>query len=126
MKPKVCIITFPMPSESIYPLLFDLVKVVEPSTSELIVVSGNVPNEYLNGNYVLFDIKCSLPHKNLIKPKIISTFKWILINLLIQIKILKIILKLEKVDIIIFFIGLPYVIFPILASKIKKIKVVCY
>lgn len=126
--PRICIITFPLPSKSIYALLFDLVKILEPLSSKLYVLTGGVPEAQVAGkNVQIIDVGEAMPFRGSINPAWLSTTIWILKILRIQLKMSQAMFKICKdVDIVIFFIGIPNLLLPMIIAKIRKKKVVWY
>lgn len=125
---KICVITFPLPSKSIYTVLFDLLKILDPLSDSLYVVTGGIPKTNSFSEKLQFiDIGSYMPHKQSIRPSSISSLIWILKCLVIQVKLSIAMLKVSKnVDIVIFFIGIPYLLMPMLVAKICKKKIVWY
>jgi hypothetical protein len=125
---NICVVTFPLPSKSIYALLFDLVKILEPLSSRLYVLTGGVPEAKSVGKKVqIIDIGKAMPFRQSIHPSCMSTLVWILKNIYIQIKMSRAMFKISKdVDIVIFFIGIPYLLLPMLIAKIGGKKIVWY
>jgi len=125
---RICVVTFPLPSKSIYALLFDLVKILEPLSSRLYVLTGGVPeNKEFDKNVQIIDIGEAMPFKGSINPAWLSTPIWILKNIKIQLKMSQVMFKISKdVDIVIFFIGIPFLLLPMIIAKIRRKKVVWY
>ena len=125
---RICIVTFPSASESIYVLLSDLLKILEPLSDRLIVLTGGMPENKLPSKKVqVVDVNTTMPFRQSVRPLWISTLILALKNMSIQIKIARAMLKVSKdIDVAIFFIGIPSLLLPMLIAKIRGNKVVWY
>lgn len=125
---RICVVTFPSASESIYVLLSDLLKILESLSDRLIVLTGGMPENKLPSKKVqVVDVNTTMPFRQSIHPAWISTLILALKNMSIQIKIARAMLKVSKdIDVAIFFIGIPSLLLPMLIAKIRGNKVVWY
>lgn len=125
--PRICVVTFPLSSQAIYYLLFDLVGVLKPLCSEVVVVSGRIPaDDPSQADVRLVDIRDKMP-TTMTGPGCLADVALLLRNLLIQVKLSWATLRVAgDVDIAIFFIGVPFLLLPMVIAKMRGVKVVWY
>ena len=118
--PKICIIMFPWPSKSVYKFLSDLLKILEPLSGRIYVISGNTNRiESHNENLILKDITVSLHYSHELRPIWFSKLLWILKTILFQVKASLELFRLSKdVNIVIFYMAYPYYLLPLVSAKI--------
>lgn len=117
---RICIITAPFSRvTSGYSLLYNLIEIIEPITSKLHVITGNIPKNKLKNKYII-NLKIDLDSKLIKKLVLFRIFKRIHTQIEICYNIFKI---RKKVNIVIFFLE-PYYILPTLLTKILRKKVI--
>ena len=127
-KPKVCVVSFPMPSFWVVNVfLSDLIKILEPIVDEIIVITKRYNFVTSKKKVRIYDTKLSLDFRDLIKPKTISLvyqlFKIILIQTIMCGYLIKMICR---TNIIIFYVGGINLILPMLIAKLFRKKVILF
>ena len=119
-KPKICVVMFPWPSKGVYKFLSDILKILEPLSGRVYVISGNTNRiKTHNMNVIFKDIKVSLHYSHELHPVWISKLLWILKAILFQIKASLELFRLSRdIDIVIFYVAHPYYLLPLLSAKI--------
>ena len=119
-KPKICVIMFPWPSKGVYRFLSDILKILEPLSSHIYVITGNTNRiKSHNTNVTFKDTKVSLHYSHELHPVWISKILWVLKAILFQVKASLDLFRLSKdIDIVIFYVAYPYYLLPLLSAKI--------
>jgi len=119
-KPKICVVMFPWPSKGVYKFLSDILKILEPLSGRVYVITGNTNRIKTHNKNVIFkDTKVSLHYSHELHPVWISKLLWILKAILFQIKASLELFRLSKdIDIVIFYVAHPYYLLPLLSAKI--------
>ena len=132
IRTSVAISTFPLPSPTNYALLCNLIVILSKLVSPVYVVTGGLT---LYKNYIkeLLDYApcntfiCDIKMKMIERSTAASPLKCILIYILVQLKMLVCFIKvLPKVDVVIFFIGVPHMLPLIVLAKIFKKRIIYY
>ena len=119
-KPKICVVMFPWPSKGVYKFLSDILKILEPLSGRVYVITGNTNRiKTHNMNVIFKDTKVSLHYSHELHPVWISKLLWILKAILFQIKASLELFRLSRdIDIVIFYVAHPYYLLPLLSAKI--------
>ena len=70
-KPKICVVMFPRPSKGVYKFLSDILKILEPLSGRIYVITGNTNRVKTHNMNVIFkDTKvfCVIPMNSGIEP----------------------------------------------------------
>lgn len=125
-KPNVAVVFFPWKSYSPYKFLSDLLSILEPISSNLLLIGGNTDRiQTMNKKIKVRDIGIGMHYLKDINPKIYSAGLWIIKCIFIQINLSFEIIKSRKdIDEIIFYMIYPYYLFPLIISKFLGIRTV--
>ena len=127
-KPKICVISFPIPSFWVVNIfLLDLIKILEPITDELHVISKNYNFATTIKKIRIYDTKLSIHFRNSNKSKALSLvyqlFKIVFIQIIMCCYLIKII---SRTSTIIFYVGAINLILPMLSAKLFRKKIVLF
>ena len=114
-KPELCIISFPLLN---YVPLAILIQIFEPLAGSITVITGGFPHNAMSGAKVLFT---NIKHDRKKQSMLIRIPKYIITQLKISYYLVK---KGRKPDIVIFFVGGTGLLFPLLAAKLLKKKII--
>jgi len=129
MKPNVAVVSFPWPSKGVYRFLSDILKILEPLSGRIYVITGNTNRiESQDENVIFKDTKVALHYSHELHPLWFSKILWVLKAILFQVKASLDLFRLSKdIDIVIFYVAYPYYLLPLLSAKIlgkKTIEVI--
>lgn len=129
--PKICVIMFPWPSKGVYKFLSDILKILEPLSGRIYVITGNTNRiESHNTNVVFKDTKVSLHYSHELHPIWFSKLLWAFKASLFQVKASLELFRLSKdIDIIFFYAAYPYYLLPLLSAKVlgkKTLEIITY
>ncbi|MBO8183255.1 MAG: glycosyltransferase family 4 protein [Archaeoglobus sp.] len=123
-KPKIAVVTFPWAAYAPYKFLSDMIKILEPISSKIVVITGN-SDRIIVSSEIVRDINVSIHYLRDIRPIFYSLILWITKCILAQIKIsLELIRSREEIDVVVFYIAYPYYLFPLIISKILRKKAI--
>jgi glycosyltransferase involved in cell wall biosynthesis len=116
---KLCVITQPLPKiKGGHVLVSNFLKILEPLSNKIFVITANFPEDLvLDRKIHIKNVKCDSKKETMW----IRTFKYILTQLRISLKLIKI---SKNVDIVIFFVGGMALLLPMLSAKLMRKKVV--
>jgi len=126
-KPKVCVVSFPMPSVIVVNVfLYNLVEILELICEKIYVVTSNIPRDRTFGEKIkIQDVKTTMHFRNTIHPMWWSTLLQFLKIIIIQLKMCWILIKISKdTDIVIFYVGGANLFPPVLMAKLLGKKVI--
>ncbi len=123
-KKRVAIVFFPWPSSTPYKFISEIIKILDPIASKIVLIGGNTERiHYGSTNVIIEDIGVGMHHSKEVKPKLYSMVLWALKWIAVQIKLsMRIVRKRENFDVIIFYAAYPYYLIPLLSSKIVRKK----
>ena len=118
--PRICVLMFPWPSKGVYKFLSDILKILEPLSGRIYVITGNRKRiESHNENVIFKDTKVALHYSHELHPLWFSKILWALKAILFQVKASLDLFRLSKdVDVIIFYVAYPHYLLPLLSAKI--------
>ena len=122
---------FPWPSKGVYKFLSDILKILEPLSGRIYVITGNTNRiESHNTNVVFKDTKVSLHYSHELHPIWFSKLLWAFKASLFQVKASLELFRLSKdIDIIFFYAAYPYYLLPLLSAKVlgkKTLEIITY
>ena len=126
-KPKICVISFPMPSTLVVnALLYNLIEILEPICEKVHVVTSNIPKDRIFSEKIrIQDVKTALHFRETIHPMWWSTLLQFLKIVVIQLKMCWSLIKISKeIDAVIFYVGGANLFPPVLMAKILRKKVI--
>ncbi|MCZ7357389.1 MAG: glycosyltransferase family 4 protein [Candidatus Methanoperedens sp.] len=129
MKPKVAVISYPWKSNAPYKFLSDILKILEPISSKIVLINGNTDRISVTSKIVdVKDTRIKMHYLKEIRPVSYSAIIWIVKCILAQFKASIEVIKVRKeVDIVLFYVAYPYYLLPLITSKIigkKTIEVI--
>jgi glycosyltransferase involved in cell wall biosynthesis len=120
-KPSVAVIIRPLVKGDIVggTLLTNFVQILQPVTSEVLVITGNFPNDFVTGVRVIKVEGNEKIQDNIL----VRVYKYILLELSVTYSLIK---NGKNIQIVILFIGASAYIFPLLAAKLmgKKVAII--
>lgn len=126
-KPKVCVVSFPMPSALVVNVfLYNLVEILEPICERIYVMSSNIPKDRtFSDNVRIIDVKTVMHFRNTIHPMWWSTVLQFFKIIIIQMKMFWALTKISKeIKIVIFYVGGANLFPPVLMAKALRKKVI--
>ncbi len=126
-KPKVCVVSFPMPSALVInAFLYSLVEILEPICEKVYVVTSNIPKDRIFSEKIrIQDVKTAMHFKDTISPRWWSTLLQFFKIIAIQMKISLVLTKISKeIDVVIFHTGGNNLFPCVLMAKILRKKVI--
>ena len=116
---KICVITQPLPEiKGGHILVSNFLEILEPLSNEIFVITGNFPEDLILDRKIhIKNVKSDSKKETMW----IRTFKYILTQLRISHKLIKI---YKNVDIVIFFVGGMALLLPMLSAKLLRKRVV--
>ncbi len=113
-KNRICILTQPLPNiKGIDVHISNFIKMIEPLSSKLILITSNFPRDIHFKNNVLIE-NLSYTHKK-------NTITKIFMYVLVQLRMAYTLTKVQKdIDIIIFYLGGMSLVLPMIQAKILK------
>lgn len=126
MNPDIAVVSFPWASRAPYKFLSDILKILEPLTNSIVLLSGNTDIIDVNCEKVeIKDIGIKMHYVKDIAPKFYSIMLWGIKCALVQIKTSLELFRLSKdIDIVIFYMAYPYYLLPLITSKVLRKKAV--
>jgi len=125
--PKVCVISFPMPSALVVNVfLYSLVEILEPICEIVYVVTSNIPKDRtFNEKIRIQDVKTAMHFRDSIRPRWWSTLLQFFKIIIIQLKMCWVLTKISKeIDVVIFYVGGFNLFPPVLMAKLLGKKVI--
>jgi glycosyltransferase involved in cell wall biosynthesis len=121
---RIAIIAFPWQSYAPYKFLSQIIKILDPISDTLYIISGNTDRIKIpeNSKINIIDIEIGVHYLNEIKPKIYSVILWIIKCIAIQLfTSYNLIKNRKKIDVILFYMAYPYYFIPLVIAKILGI-----
>lgn len=120
MTHKIALVSFPHPSQVPYKFLSDILKILDPISSKVILIDGNTNRiKVAPGVSELRDIGLAMHFSRDVKPWLFSAILWIFKCFFIQIKIsLELIKANQNYDIVIFYLAYDHYLIPLITSKL--------
>lgn len=118
--PKVALIAYPWPSPAPYKFLSDVINILVPISSRVIVITGNTDRISMHSDTIeVVDVGLSAHYLKDIKPSIYSATLWLVKCVVIQIKTsLQILRARDTIDVLFFYMAYPYYLLPLITSKV--------
>lgn len=121
--PNVAVLLFPWASKAPYYFVSDIIKILEPISEQVYVISGHEERiKYQNKNVKIFPVKLAVHYAKTKRPLWFSYILWILKCFLIQINMcFNLIRILGDIDIVI-YMAYPFNLLPLIIAKIFRKK----
>lgn len=120
-RPKIAIVYFPWAAESIYNFIQEIVNIIDPLSSSIVIIGGNkynFKNSFNNNKINLINTYLKMHNTSEIQPLILSKIIWGLKAILVQILNSFAILRYSKdIDIVLFYMAYPHFLLPLFTSK---------
>lgn len=122
-KPNVAIVLFPWASKAPYSFLSDIIKILDSTTNDLFVITGNVDRiNNISKKTKIMNLKIGIHYVKNIEPRVYSYILWIVKNIVIQIETTLFLVYISKKIDIVVFMAYPYYTVPLIVSKLLKLK----
>ena len=124
-KPKICVVSFPMPSALVVnSFVYNLVEILEPICEKVYVMTSNIPKDKTFTEKIkIQDLKTAMHFRDTIRPRWWSTLLQFFKIIIIQLKMCWSLIKLsKKIDAVIFYVGGANLFLPVLTAKILRKK----
>jgi len=125
--PKVCVVSFPMPSASVVNVfLYNLIEILESICEKIYVVTSDIPKDRTFSNKIVIqDVKTAMHFRDTIRPGWWSTLLQFFKIIIIQLKMCWVLTKISKeIDIVIFYVGGANLFPPVLMARLLGKKVI--
>lgn len=116
---RICVITQPLPRRTGSSVLVDdLIRVLEPLSDELFLITGNFPENSVSSKKIHIR---NVKHDSKRQPMLLRIFKFALVQLRMSFNLIKV---SKSVDIVIFYLGSRSYLLPTLSAKLLRKKIV--
>jgi glycosyltransferase involved in cell wall biosynthesis len=122
-QPKIAIVSFPWPSFVPYKFLADMIKILQPITKKIIIITGNTSRINPENKVIFKDLHVHENYFDKEIPRIFHNIIWILKSIIFQIKgSFELINSRKEYDLVIFYVAYPYFLLILITAKILRKK----